>query len=183
MMNKKLFCIFLFSLLTTNLAMARSNVYKVNLIFINCTPEEIRVENRDKPYKFSLNPEKPAKNGYSEDYPITIPPQSVLNYPDMSVYFNNYYDGKMNLSFSGGVNGEAELKQKEDTYDVFDWTQLDTVSYYYIDKITSSVKMNTRDIEFLNPTQIIQTYYLWGTVTSYANQNNLVINLGCTHAN
>lgn len=72
-----------------------ASVYKQNLIFVNCTGVDIQMDTVSHPYKFSLSPNKAAKNGYSEPYSLTIPSLSILKYQHMSTYFNEDIDGSL----------------------------------------------------------------------------------------
>ena len=156
-----------------------ANVYKKDLIFLNCTAMNIQMDTISSPYKFSLSPTKNARNGYSEPYSLTIPSQSVLKYKHMSVYFNSHIDGSINFNFSGGVNGHAILKQKREKFSVsgvamcpaggvgISWTEVG------IDKIVGFTD-DSSDIEFLNNEQIIRV----GKYDSLT-KDTIVINLGC----
>lgn len=174
--GKRILCFSASILILINLSYA--GVYKKNLVFVNCTNADIQMDTISSPYKFSLSPDKKAKNGYSTPYSLTIPSQSVLNYQHMSVYFNGYIDGSLSLHFSGGVNGHAALKQRQQSFRATGSTMCSTggvancIINVDIDKIVGLT--NSPDIEFLNQ-EVIAAIHGNESLSKGA----IVINLGC----
>ncbi len=164
--------------MAVNLSYAQ--VYKKNLVFVNCTGVDIQMNTIAKPYKFSLSPNIEAKNGYSDVYSLTIPSQSVLKYPSMSVYFNSYIDGSIHFYFTGGVNGHASLMQKRDIASVSgscscaDGSSGSSSHVFSIYKIIGSTD-SSADIKFLNGEQIVRI----GSDREYTTKDSMVISLGC----
>lgn len=174
---KRILCFGVCLLILVNFSHA--NVYKKNLVFVNCTGADIQMDTISSPYKFSLSPDKKAKNGYSDPYSFTIPSHSVLKYPHMSVYFNGYIDGSLSLNFSGGVNGHAALKQKQESFRAGHSAICSSggvatcIIKVDIDKIVGVT--DSSDIQFLNE-EVIAAIYGEGSLSKGA----IVINLGCT---
>jgi len=172
--NKSLLGVCLFMLVHV----AYANVYNKNLVFVNCTGADIQLNTISHPYKFSLSPNKKAKNGYSDVYSLTIPSRSVLKYQYMTVYFNGYIDGSLSLNFSGGVTGHAALKQKQQSVQAVGYGVCSTgeatscVVNVGINKIVGVT--DAPDIEFLSGEEIVSVY-----ADGSLSKSAMVINLGC----
>lgn len=157
---------------------AYANVYHENLVFVNCTSADIQLNTVSSPYKFSLSPNKKAKNGYSDPYSLTIPSQSILKYQHMTVYFNGYIDGSLSLNFSGGVNGHAALKQRRRSIQAIGSGACSSgglatcVVSVGIDKIVGI--SDASDIEFLSGEKIVSV-----DGDGALSRGSIVINLGC----
>lgn len=95
-----------------------AGVIQQNVIFINCTNQEVHVTNPSPPYKFSLTAEK-AKNGYSTPTDFTLPKDTLIyKSPNpLTGFSNGYVDAAMTLTFSGGVSGNLDFKQLTFMYD------------------------------------------------------------------
>ena len=108
---KKTLNTFLLGLFLSGSAIA-GDVHTTNIVFINCTKQEINVANSTSPYKFSLDPNFRAVEGYSPPYSFTIPANPVYKHKKLTMYHNEmavYCDASMNVVFSGGINAQIKF--------------------------------------------------------------------------
>lgn len=120
----------------------QAGITTVPLVFINCTGQEVQAYNIEQPYKFSLDRDHIAQNGYSKPYSFTIPAKTVFRYNNLTIY-RVPPDGSMHLYFSGGITGHVffflpvdyYLKMKSDSTSIQAITpiaDLDSIAYFVI---------------------------------------------------
>lgn len=119
---KKLICTALLALSASATAFAGlfSEVYPHELMFINCTNQEVQVSNGDTlPYKFSMDPLFEARNDYSPSYTFTIPTNTVAYKHPITIFSNWRSNGTMKMYLTGGVNSEINVSLVSNEYIVF----------------------------------------------------------------